>query len=40
MAVPVGQWHINVNGFKGTLNVASQNGNLSGSANIDESVHN
>jgi hypothetical protein len=35
MAVPEGQWNINVNGFKGTLNITSQSGVLSGSSDID-----
>lgn len=34
-ADPVGLWHINANGYKGTLNINSVNGNLSGAVNID-----
>jgi hypothetical protein len=36
MADPVGQWNINVNGFKGTLDIASNGlGVLGGTADID-----
>jgi hypothetical protein len=36
MANPVGQWHINANGFKGTLNINSDGaGNLTGTVDID-----
>lgn len=36
MADPVGQWHIDANGFKGTLNITSDGaGHLSGTIDID-----
>jgi hypothetical protein len=36
MADPIGLWHINANGFKGTLNIKSDGaGNLSGTVDID-----
>ena len=36
MADPVGQWHIDANGFKGTLKINSDGaGNLSGTIDID-----
>jgi len=36
MAAPVGQWHINANGFKGTLDItADAAGHLGGNVNID-----
>jgi hypothetical protein len=39
MADPVGLWHINANGFKGTLNITSDGaGNLSGTVDIDLGV--
>jgi hypothetical protein len=39
MADPVGTWHINANGFKGTLSIASDgSGNLSGTIDIDVGV--
>src|SRR5262249_3763229 len=39
MAAPVGQWHINANGFKGTLDItADPAGHLSGSINLDGRV--
>jgi hypothetical protein len=39
MADPVGSWHIDANGFKGTLNIASDGaGCLSGTIDIDVGV--
>jgi hypothetical protein len=39
MPIPVGLWHIDANGFKGTLNITSDAaGNLGGTANIDVGV--
>jgi hypothetical protein len=39
MAAPVGQWHIDANGFKGTLNItADPAGHVGGSVNIDIGV--
>jgi hypothetical protein len=36
MAEPVGQWHINANGFKGTMNINGDgHGNLDGTVDID-----
>ena len=36
MAAPTGQWHLNANGFKGTLTINSDAaGNLSGTVDID-----
>jgi hypothetical protein len=36
MAEPVGQWHINANGFKGTMDINGDGqGNLTGTVNID-----
>jgi hypothetical protein len=37
MAAPQGQWHINTNGFKGTLNINTDAaGNVTGTAHIDQ----
>jgi hypothetical protein len=35
MAIPHGQWHIDVKGFKGTLNITTNNNFVSGSIDID-----
>jgi hypothetical protein len=41
MAAPQGQWHINANGFKGTLNITTDAaGHVTGTANIDVGVTN